>query len=71
MGLLIVMILALRVYSIAQRRLRKSLPTHNETLLNSINQSTKTPTMRWIFQLLDGIHYVAINLNGVIQIQGR
>ncbi len=23
--------------------------------------------MRWIFQLLDGIHYVVINVNGVSQ----
>jgi len=67
MGLLMVMTLALLVYSIAQRRLRKALATHNETLPNQINQPTKTPTMRWIFQLLDGIHYVAINLNGAIQ----
>jgi len=72
MGLLMVMTLALLVYSIAQRRLRLALATQNETLPNQINQPTKTPTMRWIFQLMDGLHYVAINMNGVVQktIQG-
>jgi transposase len=67
MGLLMVMTLALLVYSIAQRRLRQALATQNETLPNQINQPTKTPTMRWIFQLMDGIHFVAINVNGVVQ----
>ncbi len=72
MGLLMVMTLALLVYSIAQRRLRKSLAAQNETLPNQINQPTKTPTMRWIFQLMDGIHYVTLTINGVAQkiIQG-
>ncbi|WP_423202763.1 IS1634 family transposase [Legionella yabuuchiae] len=67
MGLLMVMTLALLVYSIAQRRLRQALAAHNETLPNQINQPTKTPTMRWIFQLMDGIHFVTLNINGVVQ----
>lgn len=72
MGLLMVMTLALLVYSIAQRRLRKTLASQNETLPNQINQPTKTPTMRWIFQLMDGIHYVTLTTNGIAQkiIQG-
>lgn len=72
MGLLMVMTLALLVYSIAQRRLRQALAMHNETLPNQINQPTKTPTMRWIFQLMDGIHFVTLNMNGITQkiIQG-
>jgi transposase len=72
MGLLMVMTLALLVYSIAQRRLRQALAMHNETLPNQINQPTKTPTMRWIFQLMDGLHFVTLNINGVTQkiIQG-
>jgi len=67
MGLLMVMTLALLVYSIAQRRLRQALAVHNETLPNQINQPTKTPTLRWIFQLMDGIHFVTLNTNGVAQ----
>ena len=72
MGLLMVMTLALLVYSIAQRRLRHALAAQNETLPNQINQPTKTPTMRWIFQLMDGIHYVTLTTNGIAQkiIQG-
>lgn len=72
MGLLMVMTLALLVYSIAQRRMRRILQTNNETLPNQINRPTQTPTMRWIFQLMDGIHFAKIKLNGVIKtaIQG-
>jgi len=72
MGLLMVMTLALLVYSIAQRRIRHALIAHNENLPNQINQPTKTPTMRWIFQLMEGIHFVTLNINGIAQktIQG-
>ena len=65
MGLLMVMTLALLVYSIAQRRMRNALKETNETLPNQINQPSKTPTMRWIFQLMDGIHFVKIKVDGM------
>ena len=61
MSLLMVMTLALLVYSIAQRRLRHALAKHNQTLPNQINQPTQKPTMRWIFQLMDGLHFVTLN----------
>ena len=38
-----VMTLALLVYSVAQRRLRKQLATHHETVPNQINQPTHRP----------------------------
>ncbi|MCW5589214.1 MAG: IS1634 family transposase [Legionellales bacterium] len=68
MGLLMVMTLSLLVYSIAQRRIRNSLEENNETLPNQINQPIKNPTMRWIFQMLDGIDYVKIKIEGVTKI---
>jgi len=43
---------------VAQRRLRKQLATHHETVPNQINQPTPSPTLRWVFQLLEGIHRV-------------
>lgn len=63
-GLLMVMSLALLIYSIAQRILRKQLEIQNETIPNQINQPTARPTLRWIFQLLDGINIVQVNLSG-------
>jgi transposase len=43
-GLLMVMTLALLVYSVAQRRLRQALGRQNESLPNQINQPTQRPT---------------------------
>ena len=59
-GLLMVMTLALLVYSVAQRRLRQALTRQNESLPNQINQPTQRPTLRWVFQLLEGIHRVRV-----------
>ena len=59
-GLLMVMTLALLVYSLAQRRARSQLQSQEETLPNQIGLPTSKPTLRWIFQLLDGIHRVIL-----------
>jgi transposase len=60
MALLMVMLLSLLVYAIAERRMRAQLKEHKETLPNQIHQATATPTLRWIFQLLYGIHCIGI-----------
>lgn len=67
-GLLMVMTLSLLVYSIAERRLRKQLDQQQQTLPNQIGQPTATPTLRWIFQMLDGIHRVSISLQDQVKI---
>ena len=61
-GLLMVMTLALLVYSVAQRRLRQALARQHESLPNQINQPTQRPTLRWVFQLLEGIHRVRVTV---------
>jgi transposase len=63
-GLLMVMTLALLVYSVTQRRLRQRLAAQEETIPNQINQPTQRPTLRWIFQLLEGIHRVRVTVQG-------
>jgi len=65
-GLLMVMTLALLVYSVAQRRLRRELAHQNETVPNQINQPTARPTLRWVFQLLAGIHRVRATVQGKV-----
>jgi transposase len=65
-GLLMVMTLALLVYSVTQRRLRQQLTEHNDTIPNQIHQPTKRPTLRWVFQLLEGIHRVRVMVQGQI-----
>ena len=65
-GLLMVMTLALLVYSVAQRRLRHQLARQGETIPNQINQPTERPTLRWVFQLLEGIHRIRMTVQGQV-----
>ncbi|MCI5166715.1 MAG: hypothetical protein D3903_11625 [Candidatus Electrothrix sp. GM3_4] len=48
------------LYGIAERRMRACLAEKQETIPNQINKPTRTPTLRWIFQLLSGIHRIKI-----------
>jgi len=66
-GLLMVMTGALLVYSVVQRRLRQQLLQQNKTVPNQIRQPTQRPTLRWVFQLLEGIHRVRVTVQGHMQ----
>ena len=68
-GLIMIMTLALLVYSIAQRRLRKQLQAQGETLPNQIDIPTAKPTLRWIFQILDGVNRVTLTSQGTTQVR--
>ena len=59
-ALMMVMTFCLLVYNLAQYRLRETLKAQNETLPNQLNTPVQNPTMRWIFQLLEGISIVRI-----------
>jgi len=67
-GLLMVMTLALLVYSVAQRRMRHQLAQQHDTLPNQIGQPGSRPTLRWVFQLLEGINRVTISVQGHVTI---
>ena len=43
------------VYNIGQYKLREKLKEENETLPNQINKQIQTPTLRWIFQMMEGV----------------
>ena len=40
----------------------EGLEIQNETIPNQIKQNTDKPTLRWIFQLLDGINIVEVKI---------
>lgn len=72
-GLLMVMTLALLVYSVAERRLRRELAKQGETLPNQIKKETPTPTLRWLFQCMSGVNRVLLDLgdeNKQVHFQG-
>jgi transposase len=55
-ALAMVMCLCLLVYMIAQRYLRQRLEQARASVPNQLGKKTNTPTMRWIFQLFEGVH---------------
>ena len=57
-ALMMVMTLCLMVYNVAQYRLRESLKAAQETLPNQKGKAIDNPTLRWIFQLMEGINIV-------------
>jgi len=61
-GLLMVMTLALLGSSVTQRRLRQQLARQQETVPNQLHQPTGRPTLRWVFQRLEGIHRVRVTV---------
>jgi transposase len=67
-GLLLVMTLALLVSTVAQRRMRHPLARQHDTLPNQIGQPTSRPTLRWIFQRLEGINRVTFSVQGHVKI---
>jgi transposase len=66
-GMLMVMTLALLVYAIAQRRMRHELKRLGTTLPNQVGKPVQNPTLRWVFQLLEGIDCVNISFHGEIR----
>lgn len=57
-ALMMVMTLSLMAYNYAQYRLREMLLDSNETLPNQRGKPIQNPTLKWIFQLLEGIAVV-------------
>jgi transposase len=54
-ALVMIMVLCLMVYSIAEWKLRTKLEEENETVSDQKGKPTKKPTMRWIFFKFQGI----------------
>ena len=67
-GLLMGMTLALLVYSVAHCRMRHQLARQHDTLPNQIGQPGFRPTLRWVFQLLEGINRVTLSVQGHVTI---
>ncbi|HVN54366.1 MAG TPA: IS1634 family transposase [Anaerolineaceae bacterium] len=64
MALIMIMGLALLIYALAERQLRLALEKNSETIPDQKGQPTATPTIRWVFQLFEGIDLLSIWVNG-------
>jgi transposase len=67
MGLLMVMGLSLLVYALAEHVVRTQLAAHDETIPDQLGKPTKSPTMRRIFQMFDGIDLLIVQ-NGTMRL---
>jgi len=64
MALLMIMGLSLLIYSLAERKLRQTLKEMNATVPDQRRKPTQQPTIRWIFQLFEGLDILLVKQNG-------
>ncbi len=57
-ALMMVMTLCLLVYNVGQHKLRKRLAEDNITLPNQLGKEVVNPTLKWIFQIMEGVSVV-------------
>jgi transposase len=66
-ALMMIMVLCLMIYSIAEWKLRTRLEEENETVPDQKRKPTKNPTMRWIFFLFQGVTELKTKNKGKIK----
>lgn len=66
MALLMVMGLSLLIYSLAERKLRQALKEMNVTIPDQLRKPTQSPTIRWVFQLLEGLDVLVEKQNNIV-----
>jgi hypothetical protein len=49
-----------RQVTLAERQLRQALAENNQTIFDQKGKPTQIPTMRWVFQLFEGIDVLII-----------
>ena len=59
-ALMMIMTLCLMVYNAGEYEIRKTLESEKETVLNQVGKATSKPTMRWLFQRMNGINQVTL-----------
>ncbi len=57
-ALMMIMTLCLMIYNVGQYKLREQLKIQNSTLPNQLGKEVENPTLRWIFQIMEGIGVV-------------
>ena len=64
MALLMVMGLALLIFALGERQLRLALKQNHETIPDQKGKPTQTPTLRWVFQVFEGLDVLSIWMDG-------
>lgn len=66
-ALAMIMCLCLLVYSLAERKIRKALIDTNQFVPDQKGKPTQKPTMRWIFQMFEGVIIASLDIGRGIQ----
>jgi transposase len=61
MALMMIMVVSLLVYTLAQRRLRQALALAHQTIPHQKGQPTAIPTLLWVFQSFLFIRWLEID----------
>jgi transposase len=69
MAMIMIMGLALLVYALAEREIRRQLAAQNETIPDQTGKPTQKPTMRRVAQIFEGVDLLIIRQNN--QVVGR
>jgi len=64
MALIMIMGLALLIFALGERQLRQALKQNNEAIPDQKGKPTQTPTMRWVFQVFEGLDVLSIWADG-------
>lgn len=60
-----IMCLCLLVYTLAQRLLRQKIADQESWVADQKGKPTTRPTMRWVFQVFEGVHLLIIEVRGI------
>jgi transposase len=63
-ALMMIMTLCLMVYNTGEYEIRETLKSENQTVLNQVGKATSKPTMRWLFQRMNGINVLTFRGKG-------
>jgi transposase len=64
MALIMIMGLALLIFALGERQLRQALKQNNETIPDQKGKPTQTPTLRWVFQIFEGLDVLLVWADG-------
>jgi transposase len=64
MALIMIMGLALLIFALDERQLRQALKQSDESIPDQKGKPTQTPTLRWVFQVIEGLDVLSVWVDG-------
>ena len=64
MALIMIMGLALLIFALGERQLRQALKQNNETIPDQKGKPIQSPTLRWVFQIFEGLDVLSVWTDG-------